>query len=69
MMRFFRHKVAIDDETMERVRKHVERAGYASVEEFVRHCIDKEISAGEAPGEAGDDEMHRKRLRGLGYIE
>ena len=64
-MRLFRHKVAIDDELMERLRRHVERAGYASVEEFVRHCLDKEISA----GEAADDETHRKRLRGLGYLE
>ena len=64
-MGLFRHKVTIDGELMERVRRHVERAGYASVEEFVRHCLDKEISA----GEADDDDMHRKRLRGLGYIE
>ena len=64
-MRLFRHKVTIDDELMERLRKHVERAGYGSVEEFVRHCLDKEISA----GEAADDDMQRKRLRGLGYIE
>lgn len=64
-MRLFRHKVAIDDELMERLRRHVERAGYASVEEFVRHCLDKEVSA----AEAADDAMQRKRLRGLGYIE
>ena len=68
-MRLFRHKVTIDDELMERIRRHVESAGYATVEEFVRHCIDKEIAAGESPGETTDDEMHRKRLRGLGYIE
>ena len=64
-MRLFRPRVAIDDELMERVRRHVERAGYASVEEFVGHCLDREISAAEAAG----DELHRKRLRGLGYIE
>ena len=64
-MRLFRHKVTIDDELMERLRRHVERAGYASVEEFVRHCLDKEISAGETT----DDDIHRRRLRGLGYIE
>ena len=64
-MRLFRHKVSIDDELMERLRRHVARAGYASVEEFVRHCLDKEVSA----GEAADDAMQRKRLRGLGYIE
>lgn len=64
-MRLFRHKVTIDGELMERLRKHVERAGYASVEEFVRHCLDKEVSA----GEVADDDMQRRRLRGLGYIE
>ena len=64
-MRFFRHKVTIDDEMMERVRRHVERAGYAGVEEFVRHCIEKEVSA----SETADEETQMKRLRGLGYIE
>ena len=65
-MKLFKNKIAIDDELMERVKAHVERVGFASVEEFVHHCIDKEISA--AGGDA-DDEMHLERLRGLGYIE
>ena len=65
-MKLFKHRIVLDDELMERVKAHVERVGFASVQEFVHYCIDKEISAS---GEAGDDEMHLERLRGLGYIE
>ena len=66
-MGFFKNKVTIDDELMERVRAHVERVGFSSVSEFVQYCIDKEISSS---GQSfDDDEMHLERLRGLGYIE
>lgn len=65
-MRIFKHKVTIDEDTMERIVAHVERIGFATVDEFVHYCIDKEISAS---GADSDDDMHLERLRGLGYIE
>lgn len=66
-MGFFKNKVTIDDELMERARAHVERVGFASVREFFQYCIDKEITA--SGGAPDGDEMHLERLRGLGYIE
>ena len=66
-MGFFKNKVTIDDELMERVRAHVERVGFASVGEFVQYCIAKEITGAGSAQDA--DEMHLERLRGLGYIE
>ncbi len=65
-MKLFKHKIVLDEELLERVKAHVEKAGFSSVEEFVHHCIEKEIAA---TGESGDDEMVQERLRGLGYIE
>jgi hypothetical protein len=50
---------------MDRVRTHVERMGYASVEEFVRHCIEKELAARAAE----DDAVLTERLKGLGYVD
>ena len=64
-MGLFKHKIAIDGEFMERIKTHVERVGYSSVDEFVHHCIEKELKS----TRAADDEMMTERLRGLGYIE
>lgn len=43
-----------------------EKAGYASLEEFVEHAIEKELAQSEAGGKKED--VVRK-LKGLGYIE
>ena len=64
-MPLFKHKIALDGELMKRVRAHVERMGYASVEEFVHHCIEKELTA----RQAADEDLVTQRLRGLGYVE
>ena len=66
-MGLFKKKVTIDDELMDRIRVHVENAGFATAEEFIGYCIDKELAASGTAD--GDDNLHEKRLRGLGYIE
>ena len=59
-------KIRIDTALYERVKKIVEIAGYGSVEEFVIHIIEKELSNLETT----DDEAEiTERLRGLGYLE
>ena len=48
-----------------------EASGYASVDEFVLHTIEKEIKR-LSPGQGGTTESREKvtkRLQGLGYIE
>jgi len=64
-MPLFRPRVGLDADLMTRVRDHVSRVGYASVEEFVRHCIEKELEA----REAADDRALTERLKGLGYLD
>ena len=59
-------KIKIDKELLKKAREYAAKAGYTSVEEFVSHIIEKEISkAGEPESE---EEVVKKRLQGLGYI-
>ena len=61
----FGKKIRLDRELYEKVRMYAEIAGYSSVEEFVTHALEKEISQFE---DAESEEEIKKRLRGLGYI-
>jgi hypothetical protein len=59
-------KIKIEAGLVERARRAAAAAGYSSVEEFVAHCVEKELKqyeADEAEGQVAD------QLRGLGYIE
>jgi metal-responsive CopG/Arc/MetJ family transcriptional regulator len=58
-------KIKIDKELLKKAREHATKAGYTSVEEFVSHIIEKEISRSE---ETASEEEVKKRLKGLGYI-
>lgn len=61
----FGSRVRIDRTLLERAIRHAEDAGYATVEEFIEHAIEKEM----ARPDGGDSEAAvRKRLKGLGYI-
>ncbi|MFH1539952.1 MAG: hypothetical protein ABIH66_13445 [bacterium] len=62
---FGQKNIKLDGETYEKAKKCAAKAGYASVEEFVKHLV--ELEAGKT--ESGDDkEALEKRLKGLGYI-
>lgn len=59
-------KVKIDSNLFARAKSAAVAAGYSGVEEFVAHCIEKELKkleTDEAERQVGD------QLRGLGYIE
>ena len=58
-------KVKLDKALLEKVKKYSEFSGYSSVEEFVTHCLEKEISKLE---ESDSEEEIKKKLKGLGYI-
>jgi metal-responsive CopG/Arc/MetJ family transcriptional regulator len=60
-----RAKIKIDKELLARVKKYSELAGYASPEEFITHCLEKELAKLE---EADSEEEVKKKLKGLGYI-
>jgi len=58
-------KVKLDKELMDKVKKYAELAGYSSAEEFVTHCLEREIARLE---ESDSEEEVKKKLKGLGYI-
>ncbi len=57
--------IKIDKGLLEKVKKYAEMAGYSSVEEFVTHALEKEISQLE---ESDSEEEIKEKLKGLGYI-
>lgn len=59
-------KIKLDKNLMDRLEKAAEVAGYSSVDEFVVHILEKELSRIDDGG-ASDEEI-KKRLEGLGYI-
>lgn len=50
----------------ERAKAAAAKAGYSSVEEFVKHAVEKELERIE---EAASREAVTKQLKGLGYLE
>ncbi len=58
-------KIKLDKELVEKVKKFADLAGYSSPEEFITHCLEKELSKLD---DAKSEEEIKKRLKGLGYI-
>ena len=58
-------KIKLDKDLMDKVKKYAQLAGYTSPEEFVTHCLEKEIRKLE---ESDSEEEVKKKLKGLGYI-
>jgi hypothetical protein len=65
------HRIKLDDDLLEKVKKCAVIAGYASPDEFVIHVLEREVAAILGSGSESDEaeEEVRKRLKGLGYIE
>ena len=63
-------KIKIEGELLERAKQCAEASGYASVDEFVLHTIEKEVKRlSPGGGSTESKEKVTKRLQGLGYIE
>jgi len=58
-------KVKLDKSLLERVKKFAKIAGYSSPEEYIAHCLEKEMARLE---EADSEEEIKKKLKGLGYL-
>ena len=58
-------KVKIDKELLKKAKTFAAKVGYSSVEEFISHIIEREISKEE---KSDAEDQVKKRLQGLGYI-
>lgn len=61
----FGKNIKIEKELIEKAKIYAIKAGYSSVEEFIHHIIEREISKNE---HVDSDEDIKKKLQGLGYI-
>ena len=62
---FGKKGIQLDAALMERVKAAADKAGYASVDEYVAHVLERELSKTD---DASNDEDVKKKLEGLGYI-
>ena len=58
-------KIKLEKELVDKVKKYAKIAGYSSAEEFITHCLEKELAKLE---ESDSEEEIKKKLKGLGYI-
>jgi metal-responsive CopG/Arc/MetJ family transcriptional regulator len=58
--------IKLNADLWHRVTEYAAKAGYSSVQEFIEHLVEKELSRQE---EAEAREEMERRLRGLGYLE
>lgn len=66
---FKKDSVSLSKELFERASETAAQRGYSSVEEFVQHCVRKELDDKSSDDKSSIDEAVRQRLRGLGYVE
>ena len=57
--------IKLDRDLVDRLKKVADIAGYATVDEFITHILEKELIHFE---DTKNDEDIRAKLRGLGYI-
>jgi hypothetical protein len=62
---FGRHRIALDKELLDKVKRYAELSGYSSVDEFIAHVLEKQIAHLE---DAATEDEIKKRLKGLGYL-
>jgi hypothetical protein len=66
MFAFGKRRIVVDKPLYDRAARFAAQAGYASVADFVKHLLERELRHLE---DAQDEEQVRKRLEGLGYID
>lgn len=63
----FGPKIKLDKSLYERARNVSEIAGYASVDEFVAHVLERELKSIEGDADESEEKV-LDRLKGLGYL-
>jgi hypothetical protein len=62
---FGSNRVKLDPDLLARAKRCAGAAGYASVDEFVAHIVERAIRELE---DSGDEQELKRRLKGLGYL-
>ena len=62
---FGSNRIKLDPHLLERAQRAATRGGYATVEEFITHAIERACAALD---DSGNDDELKRRLKGLGYL-
>jgi Arc/MetJ family transcription regulator len=62
---FHSNRVKLDPDLLARAKRCATAAGYASVDEFVAHLVERAVRELE---DSGDERELKRRLKGLGYL-
>jgi hypothetical protein len=62
---FGSNRVKLDPDLLARAKRCASAAGYASVDEFVAHIVERAIRELE---DSDDEQELKRRLKGLGYL-
>jgi hypothetical protein len=65
----FSRKIPVGDDLYDKLKKCSESAGYSTPEEFAMHVLEKEVERILGGSSETDEEIIKKRLQGLGYID
>jgi hypothetical protein len=57
--------IKLDKQLVARAKRYADLAGYASVDEFITHILEKELA--KLDGSDAEEDI-KKKLKGLGYI-
>jgi hypothetical protein len=63
---FGKKGIVLDPDLLARAKEAAAKAGYASVDEYVAHLVERELGRGDDAG--ADAAEIKKKLEGLGYI-
>lgn len=63
---FGSNRITLDPHLLERAKRCAALAGYATVDEFIAHTLERAVAQLEEAG--GDEEELKRRLKGLGYL-
>jgi hypothetical protein len=61
----FGSRIKLDKRLLAKAKRYADLVGYSSVDEFVTHVLEKELSKIDA---SESEEEIKKKLKGLGYI-
>ena len=64
---FGKKGIVLDPGLLQRAKDAAAKGGYASVDEYVAHLVERELS-GSDDGASSDVDEIKKKLEGLGYI-
>jgi hypothetical protein len=63
------YRLKIEPALLDKLKVCAEASGYATVDEFITHTLEKEVQRLAMPEDGESADVVKKRLQGLGYLD